>query len=63
MDHPGFVATRQRGLRVWAEFRGGVAAEYFVGSRVRFIDGGAEAAGVVRRRREADKAKGEIFPQ
>lgn len=62
MDHPGFVSTRQRGLRVWAEFRGGVAAEYFVGSRVRFIDGAAEAAGVVRRRREADKAKGEIFP-
>ncbi len=35
MDHPGFVTHRQDGEKVWAQFRGGVAKEYFVGSKVR----------------------------
>lgn len=48
MDHPGFVAERmidERTLR--AAFRGGVRAEYFKGSRVRFFDNG-EVTGVVQ---------------
>ena len=49
MDHPGFVAEKmvdQRTLR--AAFRGGVRAEYFKGSRVRFFDDGREVTGVVQ---------------
>lgn len=40
MDHPGFVVTRRQGRSVWAEFRGGVRREFFLGQRVRLI--GAE---------------------
>jgi putative aminopeptidase FrvX len=49
LDHPGFVAERmidERTLR--AAFRGGVRAEYFKGSRVRFFDSGREVTGVVQ---------------
>lgn len=49
MDHPGFVAEKmvdERTLRAF--FRGGVKAEFFKGSRVRFFDDGREVAGVVR---------------
>lgn len=49
MDHPGFVADRmidRKTLSAW--FRGGVRAEYFKGSRVRFFDDGREVAGVVK---------------
>ena len=49
MDHPGFIAEKmldRRTLR--AAFRGGVRAEYFKGSRVRFFDDGREVAGVVK---------------
>jgi len=42
LDHPGFVADRMPGQhRLRAKWRGGVPAEYFVGSGVRFfLDGG-----------------------
>ncbi len=46
LDHPGFVATRRRGRTLWAEFRGGVAREYFPGSAVRFFPADADSAGV-----------------
>jgi endoglucanase len=49
MDHPGFVAEKMldpRTLR--AAFRGGVRAEYFKGSAVRFFDDGREVTGVVK---------------
>jgi len=45
MDHPGFAAASQRGRTLWAEFRGGVAAEYFAGARVRFFPPGRQAVG------------------
>jgi putative aminopeptidase FrvX len=60
MDHPGFVVQQRRGRTVWAEFRGGVAAEYFVGSRVRFISAEVEGAGVIRSRQDASDA--DAFP-
>jgi len=50
VDHPGFVAQRmvsRRTLR--ASFRGGVAAEYFRGAKVRFFSGGRWVRGRVRR--------------
>src|SRR5262249_46698571 len=37
MDHPGFVARRSRGLRLEADFLGGVADAYFKGARARFF--------------------------
>ena len=37
MDHPGFVVVSRRGKVVRAQFRGGVAKEYFPGSKVRLI--------------------------
>ena len=37
MDHPGFVATAHRGRALWAQFRGSVGKEYFVGSAARFF--------------------------
>lgn len=49
MDHPGFVAERMVDARtLQAAFRGGVRAEYFKGSAVRFFDDGREITGVVR---------------
>lgn len=48
MDHPGFVAGNMTDARTLAAaFRGGVRAEYFKGSRVRFFDDGREVKGVV----------------
>ena len=48
MDHPGFVANKMLGhSTLRAAFRGGVRAEYFKGSRVRFFDDGREITGVV----------------
>lgn len=48
LDHPGFVATRMAGPRsLEAAFRGGVKAEFFKGSRVRFFDGEGDVPGVV----------------
>lgn len=49
MDHPGFVAEKmldRRTLR--AHFRGGVRAEYFKGSQIRFFHNGREITGIVR---------------
>jgi len=48
MDHPGFCALSQRGRSVHAEFRGGVARRYFVGSAVRFFAADGEVTGRVR---------------
>lgn len=47
MDHPGFVATARRGRTLWAQFRGSVGKEYFVGSSVRFFAPGGERRAVV----------------
>jgi endoglucanase len=51
MDHPGFVARRQAGGVVWAEFRGGVDPSRAVGTRVRFYFPGGQAAGVITSRK------------
>jgi endoglucanase len=49
LDHPGFVAEKMLdGRTLRAAFRGGVRAEYFKASRVRFFDAGREITGVVR---------------
>lgn len=49
MDHPGFVAEKMlEGRTLRAAFRGGVRAEYFKNSRVRFFDDGREVTGVVK---------------
>ena len=48
MDHPGFCTLSQTGRSVQAEFRGGVARRYFVGSAVRFFPAGGEVTGRVR---------------
>ena len=47
MDHPGFVVTGRRGRSVLAQFRGGVAKEYFPGSRVRLLTGDRELVATV----------------
>ncbi len=47
MDHPGFVVGRGRGRNVWAQFRGGVAKEYFPGSRVKLFTGAGEVVATV----------------
>jgi len=48
MDHPGFAAEKMTGPRTLeAAFRGGVRAEFFKGSQVRFFDGDEEVTGVV----------------
>jgi len=48
MDHPGFIAKQMRDRRTLeADFRGGVLADYFIGSRVRFFDGDDEVTGVI----------------
>lgn len=49
MDHPGFVAEKMLdGRTLRAFFRGGVKAEFFKGSRVRFFDDGREVTGIVQ---------------
>jgi endoglucanase len=49
MDHPGFVAEKMLDARtLQAAFRGGVRAEYFKESAVRFFDDGREITGVVK---------------
>ena len=49
MDHPGFVAEKMLdGKTLQAAFRGGVRAEFFKGSRVRFFDAGREILATVR---------------
>jgi endoglucanase len=48
MDHPGFVAEDMLDRRTLeASFYGGVAAEYFAKSRVKFFDSGREITGRV----------------
>ncbi len=48
MDHPGFIAKQMRDSRTLeADFRGGVFADYFIGSRVRFFNGDDEITGVI----------------
>jgi endoglucanase len=48
MDHPGFIAKRMRDKRTLeADFHGGVLAEYFTGSRVRFFNDDEEITGVI----------------
>jgi putative aminopeptidase FrvX len=50
MDHPGFIARKMSNPRtLLADFRGGVRAEFFKGSRVRFFDDGREVLGTVER--------------
>ncbi len=44
LDHPGFCVVRSTGHEVWAEFRGGVAKDYFPGSKVRFFVAGENAS-------------------
>lgn len=49
MDHPGFIARRMTGPRTLeADFRGGVLADYFLRSKVRFFDGTQEVTGTVQ---------------
>ena len=49
MDHPGFVAEKMLDARTLrAAFRGGVKAEYFKKSAVRFFEDGREVTGVVK---------------
>ncbi|MHC4717936.1 MAG: hypothetical protein ACYS5V_13260, partial [Planctomycetota bacterium] len=52
MDHPGFAAVSRRGRRLWAQFRGGVGAEYFAGSRVRFFAPEGEVVGRIESARK-----------
>lgn len=53
MDHPGFIALRQKGRTVWAQFRGGVRAEFFPHARiVLFAEGGPVRAVVESVRRD-----------
>jgi putative aminopeptidase FrvX len=48
MDHPGFVAREMVDARMLdAYFRGGVLADFFKGSKVRFFDTGREVTGVI----------------
>ncbi|MDB5303568.1 MAG: hypothetical protein JWM97_1117 [Phycisphaerales bacterium] len=57
-DHPGFVAHTMTDSRTLeAHFRGGVEAEYFVGSRVRFFDSGRETTAVVTGYRTGDDGR------
>lgn len=49
MDHPGFVADRQRGRVVQATFHGGVAERYFAGAPVVWFTPDGEIRGVVER--------------
>ncbi len=48
MDHPGFVALKQKGKTLEADFRGGVTKSYFKGSRVCFFDNDKKLKGTVR---------------
>lgn len=59
MDHPGFVVTRQRGRRVWTEFRGSVRKSFFQGSRVRLFTAEGEYPAEVKTHRQSRKA---VFP-
>ena len=59
MDHPGFVVRKAIGRRVWADFVGGVAGEYFPGTAVRFFTPDGELRARVKTRR---LRKGEDFP-
>jgi putative aminopeptidase FrvX len=48
MDHPGFVADRMMDRKILeARFHGGVLAEYFPGTRVRFFSDDGEVTGKV----------------
>jgi endoglucanase len=49
MDHPGFIARAMEpdSRTLVADFRGGVLAEFFKGSKVRFFDDGREVVGTV----------------
>lgn len=50
MDHPGFVARKMLDARtLQADFRGGVEASYFKGSKVRFFDKDRAIPGTVMR--------------
>jgi putative aminopeptidase FrvX len=56
MDHPGFVAGRMLDRHTLeASFYGGVNANYFVGSRIKFFDSGREVRGSVTAYRTPDK--------
>lgn len=48
LDHPGFVALRQRGRRLIAQFRGHVEDAYFAGARARFFTPEGEVVAVVQ---------------
>ncbi len=56
-DHPGFIARRMPGKgRLLADWHGGVEAEYFVGTRVRFHPAdGPPVRGVIRKIVEIDR--------
>lgn len=47
MDHPGFVADRQRGRVVQAAFHGGVAERYFAGAPMVWFTPAGEVRGTV----------------
>ncbi|UCG32328.1 MAG: hypothetical protein JSU68_11745 [Phycisphaerales bacterium] len=50
MDHPGFEALEMVGARgVRAQWRGGVALEFFRGAGVRFLSEGKWVRGIIRR--------------
>ncbi len=55
MDHPGFVACRQAGRNVWAEFRGGVEEKYFAGSAAVFFTPDGPARATVESYRKTNK--------
>jgi len=60
MDHPGFVARRMQGLKVWADFLGGVRDEYFPGARVAFHTQAGAVKAVIK---SIKHAKGQTYPQ
>ena len=60
MDHPGFVVRRVQGLKVWADFMGGVRDQYFAGARVAFHTQAGAIKAVVK---SIKHAKGRTYPQ
>ena len=58
MDHPGFVAVRQRGLAVWGRFYGGVEKRYFPTAKMVWYTPDGPVKGVVE---TAQRGKTAIF--
>ncbi len=53
MDHPGFVADRQRGSLVWGAFFGGVAEKYFLGAKMVWHTPDGPVGGVIESARRS----------